>query len=78
MECSHLLLVHPKTRANGAFYGAVFAPSLFLLYKADCRNNDESSPRVKFADDTELVGKISNDNDALYHKQIGNFVNWYH
>ena len=25
---------------------------------------------------TELVGKYSNDEDALYHKQIENFVNW--
>ena len=33
-------------------------------------------PLVKFADDTELVGKISNDEDALYHKQIETFVNW--
>ena len=31
---------------------------------------------VKFADDTELVGNISNDEDAIYHKQIENFVNW--
>ena len=31
---------------------------------------------MKFAVDTELVGKISNDEDALYHKQIENFVNW--
>ena len=34
-------------------------------------------PLVKFADDTELVGKVSNDEDALYHKQIENFVNWF-
>ena len=27
-------------------------------------------------DDTELVGKISNDEDVLYYKQIENFVNW--
>ena len=38
--------------------------------------NHESCPPVKFADDTELVGKISNDEDALYHKQTENFVNW--
>uniref|UniRef100_UPI003AF4E3BD alkylated DNA repair protein domain-containing protein n=1 Tax=Thiolapillus sp. TaxID=2017437 RepID=UPI003AF4E3BD len=30
---------------------------------------------LKFADDTELFGKVSNDEDALYHKQIENFVN---
>ena len=37
---------------------------------------DELCPLVKFADDTELVGKISNDEDAPYHKQTENFVNW--
>jgi len=31
---------------------------------------DESCPVVKLADDTELVGKISNDEDAIYQKQI--------
>ena len=49
---------------------------MFSLYTADCRSTDESCPVVKFADDTELVGKISNVEDAIYHKQIENFVNW--
>ena len=49
---------------------------LFALYTADCRSTDESCPLVKFADDTELVGKISNDEDATYHTQTENFVNW--
>ena len=31
---------------------------------------------MKFADDAEVVGKISNDEDALYHKQIKIFVDW--
>ena len=56
--------------------GTVFAPFLFSLYTADCRSTDESCPLVKFADDTGLVGKISNNEDALYHKQIEHFVNW--
>ena len=56
--------------------GTVLAPFLFALYTADSRSIDESCPLVKFADVTELVGKISNDEDALYHKQIENFVNW--
>ena len=47
-----------------------------VLYTADCRSIDESCPLVKFADDIELVGKIGTDEDALYHKQIENFVNW--
>ena len=31
---------------------------------------------MKFADDAKLVVKINNDEDALYLKQIKNFVNW--
>ena len=50
---------------------------LFALYTADCRSTDESCPLVKFAaDDTEPVGKISNDEDTIYHKQTENSVNW--
>ena len=36
------------------------------------RGTDESCPVINFADDTELVGKISNDEDGLYHKQNEN------
>ena len=31
---------------------------------------------MNFVDDTELVGKISNDEDTLYYRQIENFVDW--
>ena len=61
---------------TGAPQGTVLAPILFSLSTADCRNTDESCPVVKFADDTELVGKISNGDDALYHKQNEIFVKW--
>ena len=53
---------------------------LFALYIADCRSTDESCPRVKFANDTELVGKIRNDEMRSMQYTISrvseNFVNW--
>ena len=42
---------------TGAPQGTVLAPFLLALHTADCRSSDESCPPVKFADDTELVGK---------------------
>ena len=60
---------------TGTPQGTVLAPFLFALYTADCRSTEEPCPLVKFAN-TELVGKISNDEDAVYHKQTENFVKW--
>ena len=57
----------------GVCVGVCLFAFLFSLYTADCRSTDESCPLVKFADDTELVGKVNN---ALYHKQTENFLNW--
>ena len=66
--------IHTNT---GAPRGTVLAPFLFSLCTAGCSSStDGSCSLVKFADDTELVGKICNDEDAPYHKQTENCVNW--
>ena len=63
--------IHTNTDAPQC---TVLAPFLFVLYTADCRSADESCPLVKFPDDTELLGKIGNDEDEINHKQTENFV----
>ena len=71
----------PFNHESGALTTELSPPQPWLsfclrFYTADCRSTDESCPLVKFANDTELVGKIRNDEDAIYHKQTENFVNW--
>ena len=70
MEYCHLLFVQTLVRLKAQFQ---------LPFCSHCTqltgSTNESCPLVKFADDTELVGKISNDEDVLYHKQIEKLVN---
>ena len=47
------------------------------LYTSDCPINAHSSCQlVKFADDSELMGRINNDCDEEYHHAIQQFVDW--
>ena len=61
---------------TGVPQGTVLAPFLFTVYTSDIRSEYASCPLVKFADDTALIGLISNDDDTLYLNQLNIFVNY--
>ena len=52
------------------------APFLFTLYTSDCRSIHSSCPLIKFADDTAMIGLITDDDDSIYQQQLAMFVTY--
>ena len=61
---------------TGVPQGTVLVPLLFSLYTSDCRSSNESCSIVKFADDTVLIGLISDDDSSKYVDEINKFVTY--
>ena len=61
---------------TGAPQGCVLSAVLFIIYTADCRSSSKHVI-VKYADDTVIIGLISNEDDVeTYTQEINHFVNW--
>lgn len=52
-------------------------PLLFSLFTHDCKPTHDSNTIVKFADDTIVIGRITN-NEEAYRREEGNLVKWSH
>lgn len=64
------------TTNTGAPQGCVMSPVLFSLYTDDCRSVCSNCTIVKYADDTVILGKISDDKCDEYVSQVNQFVDW--
>ena len=79
---SHIVESRPATVSDvpvtntGAPHGTVLSPFLFTLYTADCRVSQDDCAIDKYADDTVLIGKITDDDDSHYGQELGRFVDW--
>ena len=51
---------------TGAPQGCVLSPLLFTLYTNDCTSKYENCSVLKYADDTVIIGNISNNNETQY------------
>uniref|UniRef100_A0A3B3QRE8 Reverse transcriptase domain-containing protein n=1 Tax=Paramormyrops kingsleyae TaxID=1676925 RepID=A0A3B3QRE8_9TELE len=61
---------------TGAPQGCVLSPLLYSLYTSDCVTTHGSNTIVKFADDTVVLGLISNNDEEAYMNEVKNLTSW--
>ncbi|KAI5103598.1 gastrula zinc finger protein XlCGF28.1-like [Silurus meridionalis] len=62
--------------STGAPQGCVLSLLLYSLYTYDCVASSNSTTIIKFADDTVVVGLISNNDETDYLQEVKNLKRW--
>ncbi|KAI4878032.1 hypothetical protein NFI96_008451 [Prochilodus magdalenae] len=66
----------PPEVKTGAPQGCVLSPFLYSLYTYDCVATSSSTTIVKFADDTVVLGLISNNDERAYLEEMKHLEVW--
>ena len=66
----------PRILNIGAPQGCGLSPLFFTLYTHDCVATHPTTIIGKFADDTVVVGLISNNNETAYREEVENLTSW--
>ncbi|XP_062919526.1 uncharacterized protein LOC134354537 [Mobula hypostoma] len=64
------------TLSTGAPLGCVLSPLLFTLLTHDCAATQSSNHIIKIADDTTMVGFISNNDESAYREEMQWLTDW--
>ncbi len=65
-----------SSTTTGAPQGCVLSPLLFTLLTHDCTAKFSSNHIIKFADDTTVVGLISNNDEMHYREEVAQLAEW--
>ena len=70
------LISQSKTLNTGAPQGCVLSPFLYSIYTYFCQSSTNSVLLFKFADDTSVVGLITNGDESGYRREVDDLVRW--
>ena len=56
--------------------GCVLSPLLYTLFTHNCMANHDSNTIIKFADDTTVVGLITNNNETAFREEVRDLAVW--
>ena len=65
------------TLNTGAPQGCVLSPLLYSLFTHDCVTMHDPNSIIKFADDTTVVGLITNNDETAYREEVRALGVWY-
>ncbi len=75
LKCKYIILYY-RTISVGAPQGCVLSPVLYSMYTNDCVSPSESVKIFKFADDTTIIGLITDNDETDYRKEVSTLIEW--
>ena len=61
---------------TGAPHGCVLSPLLYSLFNHNCMARHDSNTIIKFADDTTVVGHITDNDETAYREEVRDLAVW--